>query len=94
MAELGRPRFLRSAGARPSPIPLWSGWVVTLSAEDVQLDLDAEEGLENAVMEVAGNAAAFRLDGAGAEMAQQEDVFEGGADVAGDALEPGQVIAA
>ena len=42
-------------------------------------------------MEVAGDAAAFALDGAGAQMPEEEDVFERGADVAGDALEPGEV---
>src|SRR5438874_130884 len=33
-----------------------------LAAEYVQLDFDAEKGLENAVVEVAGNAAALGLD--------------------------------
>ena len=36
------------------------------AAEDVQLDFDAQQGLENAVVEVAGDAAAFGFDGAGA----------------------------
>src|SRR5580693_3837097 len=36
------------------------------AAEDINLDFDAEEGLENAVVEVAGDAAAFSFDGAGA----------------------------
>src|SRR6267378_6037563 len=40
----------------------WSGG--DASAKDVQLDLDAEKGLENSIVEVPGNAAAFRLDGA------------------------------
>src|SRR5580692_4994998 len=47
-----------------------------LAAEDVKLDLDAEEGLKNAVVQVARNAAAFAFDGAGAEMAEKEDVFK------------------
>src|SRR5579859_4754440 len=61
------------------------------AAEDVELYFDAEEGLENAIVEVAGDAAALAFDGAGAEMAQQEDVFKRRTDVAGDALEPGEV---
>src|SRR5580704_11734874 len=36
------------------------------AAEDVELDFDAEESLENAVVEVAGDAAALGFDGAGA----------------------------
>ncbi len=61
------------------------------AAEDVELDFDAEESLENAVVEVAGDAAPFAFDGAGAQMAEEEDVFERGADVAGDAFQPGKV---
>src|ERR1700749_959221 len=61
-----------------------------LFAEDVELDFEAKQGLEDAVMEVAGDAAAFGLDGTGAQVAEQKDVFQGGADVAGDAFEPGQ----
>src|ERR1700675_4965044 len=34
------------------------------AAEDIELDFDAEQGLENAVVEVAGDAAAFAFDGA------------------------------
>jgi hypothetical protein len=45
------------------------------AAEDIELDFDAEEGLENAVVEVAGDAAAFAFDRAGAKKAQEEDVF-------------------
>ena len=42
-------------------------------------------------MEVPGDAAALAFNRAGAQMAQEEDVFERGADMAGDALEPGEV---
>src|SRR5580693_1767596 len=61
------------------------------AAEDVELNLDAEQGLENAVVKVAGDAAAFAFDGAGTKMAEEEDVLERGTDVAGDAFEPGEV---
>src|SRR6266566_1288552 len=33
------------------------------SAQHIELDLNAEEGLENAVVKVAGDAAPFSLDG-------------------------------
>jgi len=36
------------------------------AAEDVQLDLDAEKGLENSIVKVTGDTAALCLDGAGA----------------------------
>src|SRR5580692_7213559 len=61
----------------------------SLFSEDVELNLEAEQSLKDAVVEVAGNTAAFGLDGTGAQMAEQEDVFESGADVARDAFEPG-----
>jgi len=35
------------------------------AAEDVELNLNAEEGLQNAVVEVAGDAGAFGFDGTG-----------------------------
>jgi molybdopterin biosynthesis enzyme MoaB len=47
--------------------------------------------LENAVVEVSGDAAALAFDSPGAKVAQEEDVFERGTDVASDALEPGKV---
>src|SRR5579862_3237388 len=59
-----------------------------LLAKDVELNLEAEQGLEDAVVEVAGDTAAFGLDGAGAQVAEQEDVLECRADVPGDTLEP------
>jgi len=34
--------------------------------EDIQLDFNAQKGLQNAVVEVAGDAAALGFDGAGA----------------------------
>src|ERR1700760_4985883 len=60
-----------------------------LLAKYVELNLEAEQGLEDAVVEVAGDAAAFGLDGAGAQGGGEKDVFESGADVPRDALEPG-----
>src|SRR5450432_3052377 len=53
-----------------------------LPAQHVHLNLDAEQRLQDAVVEVAGDAAAFGFDGAGAHMAQQKDVFQRGANMA------------
>jgi hypothetical protein len=58
------------------------------AAEDVQLDFDAEKGLENPVVKVASDAAAFCFDGAGAQVPQKKDVFERRTDMRSNALEP------
>src|SRR5216683_419262 len=62
------------------------------AAQHVQLDFDAEQRLQNAIVEVAGDAAALALDGAGAEVAEEKKIFEGWADMAGDAFEPNQIF--
>src|SRR5882762_139424 len=59
------------------------------AAEDVQLDFDAEKGLENSIVKVSGNAAALGLNGARAQVPQKKDVLKRRGDVRGDALEPG-----
>jgi hypothetical protein len=59
------------------------------AAQYVELNLDAEERLEDSVVEIAGNPAAFRFDGASAQVPQKKDVFKGGTDVRGDAFKPG-----
>ena len=59
-----------------------------IAAQHVELDLDAEQRLQDAVVQVAGDAAAFSFDGAGAKMAQQKDIFKRGTHVAGDASQP------
>src|SRR5277367_5979551 len=58
----------------------WAGG--GLFAEHVELNLEAEQGLKDAVVEIAGDTAALGFNGAGPQVAQQEDVFESGADVA------------
>src|SRR5207247_2733273 len=63
------------------------------AAKDVELDFDAEESLENAVVEVAGDAAALAFDGAGAHVAQQEKIFERGGEMNDDAVEPVEIFA-
>src|SRR5690349_14429644 len=68
------------------------GGVRQAAAEDVELDLDAEQSLENAVVEVAGDAAAFAFDGAHAQAAEQEQIFERRAKVAHDAFQPMQIL--
>ena len=54
-----------------------SGWVVYLSPQHVELDLDAQKSLQNSVMQIARNPRTFRLNRARAQMAQQENIFEG-----------------
>ncbi len=60
-----------------------------LFSEHIELNLETEQGLQDAVVEIAGDTAAFGLDGAGAQVTKEKDVLERGADVAGDAFEPG-----
>src|SRR5580704_18228195 len=91
-AELGGLVFYRVLEVAEAGFGLIGGGR-DLTAEDVELDFDAEEGLEYAVVEVAGDAAAFAFNGAGPKMAEEEHVFEGGADMASDAFEPGEVRA-
>src|SRR6185437_1334305 len=59
--------------------------------EDVELDFDTQEGLQDPIVEIPGDAAALAFNGPGAKMAQEEDVFKRRTDVARDALEPGEV---
>src|SRR5208283_2803818 len=59
------------------------------AAEDIELDLNAQQGLQNAVVKIAGNARALGFDGARAQMAKKKDIFEGCADVLRDPLHPG-----
>src|SRR6266700_2658821 len=59
------------------------------SPQNVQLDFDAQECLKYPVVQVARNAAAFGLDGAGAQVPQEEDVLKAGGHVRGDAFQPG-----
>src|SRR5215831_4405580 len=58
------------------------------TTQDVQLYLNTEKGLENAIVKVAGDAAALRFDGPCAQVPQKKDVFETGTDVLGNALKP------
>src|SRR5260370_6130689 len=46
------------------------------AAQHIKLDFDAEERLKDAVVEIAGDAAAFAFDGAYAQAAQQKQIFE------------------
>src|SRR5579863_5789610 len=62
-----------------------------LVAQDVELDIEAEQGLENAVVEVARDAAALGFDGAGAQVAHQEDVLQRRPYVPDNLLEPAQI---
>ncbi len=62
-----------------------------LLAEYAELDFEAEQGLQDAVVQIAGNAAALGFDGPVAQMAQQEEVFQRRPDVADDLFEPTQV---
>src|ERR1700733_612441 len=43
---------------------VWAGRF--LFSQDIQLNLETEQGLQDAVVEIAGDTAAFSLDGAGA----------------------------
>jgi hypothetical protein len=57
--------------------------------EDIQLDFDAEERLEDPIVEVARNSRALGFNGASAQMTQKEKILEGGRNMPGDAFEPG-----
>src|SRR5579863_1750635 len=87
-AELRRLAFDGLLQVREAPGGLL-GACGDLFAKDVELNLEAEQGLENAVVEVARDAATFGLDGAGAQVAEQKDVLERRADVTRDAFKPG-----
>src|SRR5438105_6623056 len=52
------------------------GGVRQAAAQDIQLDFNAEESLEDAVVEVAGDTASLAFDGAHAQAAQQKQVLE------------------
>ena len=69
------------------------GGLRELAAKDIELDIEAEKSLEDAVVQIAGDAAAFGFDGAGAEIAQKEDVFEWRAEMADDLFEPTKIAA-
>src|SRR6266478_5065340 len=58
-----------------------------LSAQNVELDFDAKERLKYPIVEVARNAAAFGLDGAGTQMPQKKDVLQTGGHVRGNAFQ-------
>src|SRR5579883_478812 len=60
--------------------------------EDIQLDFDAQERLQNPVVQIARNARALRFNGSSAQMPQEEEILESGRNVPGDAFEPGQVV--
>src|SRR5260370_42375325 len=57
------------------------------AAQHIKLDFDAEERLKDAVVEIAGDAAAFAFDGAYAQAAQQKQIFEWRAKKPGKAVE-------
>src|SRR5258708_11484692 len=59
-----------------------------LSPQNVPLNFDTQKGLKYSIVKVAGNTAAFGLNGASAQMSQKEDVLETGSHVRGDAFEP------
>src|SRR6266568_10679 len=61
----------------------------SLSAQNVELDFNAQERLKYPVVQVARNAAAFSLDGAGTQMPQEKDVLEPGGHVRGNVFQPG-----
>ncbi len=62
-------------------------------AQDVQLDIQAQKSLQDAVVQVPGDAAALGLDGAGAQMAHQKYVFKRWPDVPHNLLQPSQIAA-
>src|SRR5271167_1010065 len=70
------------------------GMRVDPPAKDVQLDLNAQQSLENAVVEVARNPGALCFDRPGAQMTKEKYVLQRTADMPGDLLEPGKVILA
>src|SRR2546429_4989273 len=62
------------------------------AAKHIELNFNAEQSLKNAVVQVTRDARALCFDGAGAQMAQQEEVFERRSDVPGDAFKPGKIV--
>src|SRR5208282_5442631 len=60
-------------------------------AENIELDVHAQQRLENSVVQVAGNTASLGLHGARSETAQHENVFERPPDMPDDLLELAQV---
>src|SRR5271168_3682951 len=60
-----------------------------LATENVQLDFNGKKGLQDAVMKVARNAAAFAFDRSGAQVPQKKEVLQGRPHMPGDTLKPG-----
>src|SRR5579859_1810839 len=60
--------------------------------QDIQLDLNAQKRLQNAVVKVAGDAGAFRFNGTSAQMSKKKKIFKRRADVACNALQPSQIL--
>src|SRR5260370_1997908 len=62
------------------------------AAQHIKLDFDAEERLKDAVVEIAGDAAAFAFDGAYAQAAQQKQIFKWRAKMPDNAFEALEVL--
>ena len=62
------------------------------ATQNVQLDIHAEQGLQNAVVNFAGDAAALPFDGVRADMAKQKQILQGLPEMANDSFQPLQVL--
>src|SRR4029077_4064318 len=60
-------------------------------AQHIKLDLKAQQGLQDTIVKVARNAAAFGLDRAGPQMAQQENIFKRRPQVSDNPFEPAEI---
>src|SRR5258708_40047569 len=63
------------------------------ATQNVQLDLDAQERLQNPIVKVARDAAALAFDGARAQVTQQKNIFDRRPYVPRYSFKPYQVLA-
>src|SRR5437762_2923894 len=60
--------------------------------QHIQLNLDAQQRLQNAIVQVARNAAALRFDSARTQVPQQKNIFERRPDMLRNTFQPHQIL--
>ena len=63
-----------------------------LAPQNIKLDIHAQQGLQDAVVNFAGDAAALPLDGMGPDVAKQEQILQGLPKMPDDPFQPLQIL--
>jgi hypothetical protein len=77
-------------GTKPAGHLGWIGW--GLAPQDVQLDVHAQQGLQDAVVNVAGDAAALPFNGMRSKVAKEKQILERLPEVPDNSLKPLQIL--